>query len=200
MSIKWPVYRYHRLKWCLFVQLHWTSVLYWCTLNWCVREGWIAPLSVLSVAGKNPSYEFQTAILSIAYTQFCMLTVIASVDLNKQTNKQSNKQTSKNPPHLWNNGTQEGENKPSQTKTQETDKRVETPWSEAQIRTVFHTRPFIRHLLATSPEHPQLCESWAGLTLRNTWDLTRAQRTAVWLQANAFIFVTTRSWEHGNRS
>lgn len=90
-------------------------------MNLSGREGWIAKVSVLSVAGKTLSYEFQNAILSIASTQFCIPTVIAFVDLKKK--KKKNIHVYEIVVHM------------SGKKVTKTDKRVETPWSRGECLT-----------------------------------------------------------------
>lgn len=128
-SIKWAVYYYHRLKWYLSVQLQWTSISYWCTFNWSVKEGRTAKISVLSVAGKTLSYEFQNAILSIASTQFRILMVIAFVDLKKKKKKKS----------VWNNGTYERK-KVTKNRQQESRNSLECSTAKDSVsRTFFYS-------------------------------------------------------------
>lgn len=139
MSIKWLVYYCHRLKWYLFVELHRTSVLYWCTLNWSAGESRIAKVSVQSVTGKTLSYELKNAILSIASTQFCILTVTAFVDLKKDKNA-----------CFWNNGTYEGK---EVTKNRQQESRNSLEWStdkDSISHTFFYSvAPF--HIPTTPP-------------------------------------------------
>lgn len=74
MSTKWLLYYWPRLKWYLFVWLHWTSV--WRTLYWLARKSWIAKFSILSVAGKTQLWTPK------CYSSHCIYTILHSHSIN----------------------------------------------------------------------------------------------------------------------